>query len=288
MNHRGSLTSLLAVVALVAAGVLQAQPRQRPPTSYAQIGLPDQAEGRKILEESRNIGLAGPYYLEFELRVLPRAGSERKLPGRWFGSRNASGPVTRIEVTPPGQPTEVWLVQSGFQPAVWRGTAEADFSAVELAAQQSALSGSNISAIDVQTPFMFWSDFVYEGLARFRGRPTHVFLLFPPEVQQERFPGYGGARVFIDTAWGALSQAQWVDPSGKALKTITLLELKRIGERWIVKSFEVRDDTTRDKTRLVVRAAALDLPLPGEIFTPAGSASPASYQVPAKSLTLVR
>jgi hypothetical protein len=36
------------------------------------------------------------------------------------------------------------------------------------------------------------------------------------------------------------------------------------------KSFEVRDEVTRDKTRLTVSAAALNLALPSGLFTPAG------------------
>lgn len=279
---------LLAVVcgASVAAS-LQAQSRQRPPANYAQINPPDQKEGAEILSRLRDIGLAGPYYLEFELRVMPRAGEERRLGGRWFGSRNVSGPVTRIELSPADGQTDVWLVQSGPAPTVWRAAA-GSFGPVEGEEAMQPLEGTNLSATDLQTPFMYWTDFVYEGLARFRGRPTWVFLLYPPAESGGRFPGIGGARVWVDTQYNGLSQVQWVDAGGQPLKTITVLQFGRIGDRWIVESFDVRDEQTRDKTRFLVSAAALDLELPGDLFTPAGSAQPAGIELPPGSLVPVK
>lgn len=287
MSRSAFAASLVVGAALALATPAWAQSRQRPPASYAQVGVPDQLEGRRILEASRDIGLAGPYYLEFELRVMPRTGAETRIPGRWFGSRNDRGPITRIEVTRPSAAPEVWLIQSGPEPSVWKGGADG-WERAESAGAGVAVGGTDISVIDVQTPFMFWNDFVYEGLARFRGRPTHVFLLHPPDEWRDRFPEYAGARVFVDTAWGALSQAQWVDATGGALKTIRLLEAKKIGERWVVKAFEVRDERTRGKTRLSVQAAALDLVVPEHLFAPAGSAGPAAHEVPAAALTVLR
>jgi hypothetical protein len=49
-------------------------------------------------------------------------------------------------------------------------------------------------------------------------------------------------------------------------KTISLLDLKKVGEQWILKSIDVRDTRTRDKTRLTVTAAALDLNWPAQTF----------------------
>jgi hypothetical protein len=284
-----SLRTALAVAACLALSIpLEAQPRRRPPVSYVQPEPPDQAEGARILEQSRNIGLAGPYYLEFELRILPRAGAERRLQGRWFGTHAAAGPVTRIELAPQGAPAETWLVQSGFKPRVWRAVDGGDFQLVSGAEAALPLVGTTLSAADLQTPFMYWTEFVYEGLERFRGRPTHVFLLMPPDAQAERLADVGGARVFIDTAYSALSQAQWVDAEGKALKTITILNLKEIDQRWIVKSFEARDERTRDKTRFVVTAAALDLALPVGLFSPDGSGRAAELVLPPGALVPVR
>ena len=63
-------------------------------------------------------------------------------------------------------------------------------------------------------------------------------------------------------------QAELLGANGVALKSIALLDLKKIGEQWLVKTIDVRDLRTRDKTRLTFTAAALGLQLPRETFSP--------------------
>lgn len=263
---------MLIACAVLAASPLEldAQSRRRPTPSYVGGHEPDQQEGARILEDMRSIGLAGSYYQEFELRRLPRKGAESRLSGRWFGDRNATGPVTRIELATSPTETIVVLVQNGPNPEVWRLAADRAPHVVTGGEVMEPLAETVLSAADLQIPFMYWKDFTFEGRVPFRGRPAYVFLLYPPAAQADRYPGVAGARVFIDTQFRAPLQAQWVDEEGTPLKTITVLDLKKVDETWIVKSFEVRDDRTRDKTRLVVTAVALNAKLPGGLFLPTG------------------
>ncbi|MGH8017355.1 MAG: outer membrane lipoprotein-sorting protein [Opitutaceae bacterium] len=288
MTRRVIKAALSFLVASAAFSMCVAQPRLRPPASYVQPTPPSREEGAAILEQSRNIGLSGPYYLEFEIEVRPRRGDETRMAGRWFGTRTASGALTRFELAPGGDRNVVVIVHGGADPAAWKGGTGDSFEKLTGAALLENLEGTHASAADLQTPFMHWTDFVYEGLARFRGRPTHVFLLYPPDEDAERYPGVGGVRVFIDTAYEAISQAQWLDEAGNATKTITILDLKKISDRWIVKSFEIRDEKTRDKTRFVVTAAALDVDLPPEIFIAEGKAEAARIQIPDEKIVQVR
>jgi hypothetical protein len=45
--------------------------------------------------------------------------------------------------------------------------------------------------------------------------------------------------------------------------------LKKVGEFWIPKTFDVRDEVTREKTRFDVTAAALGLDFSRSLFEPA-------------------
>jgi hypothetical protein len=135
---------------------------------------------------------------------------------------------------------------------------------------------------------MYWTDFVFEGREPFRGRPTFTFLLFPPAPAAADYPGIGGVRVFIDTQYRAPLQAQWIDEDGEALKTITVIDLKKVDERWIVKSFEVRDERTRDKTQFLVQAVALDVNVPRQWLEPDSLDQPADLGLPPDALTPVR
>jgi hypothetical protein len=264
---------LLSGLALTA----YAQPRFLPQPEYGQFGTPDQAEGRRVLEDFRAKGIAGDYFLEFELHVLPRRGDERVLAGQLWGTRNDQGPLSRVVIaTDPAKKKELHLlVQNGPAPAVWSWDGAGAAKPLDVAALFSPLGGTNLTAFDLeilQMSFLYWPDFDYQGLTRLRGRPTHQFLLQPPKDFVEKYPALKGVRVFLDTQFNALVQVELVGHDGQTLKTISLLELKRIetktGQQWIPKTIDVRDEVTRDKTRFLVKGAALGLTLPREVFSP--------------------
>ncbi len=259
----------------------QAQPRFLPQPEFGQFGAPDQAEGRRVLEDFRAKGIAGDYFLEFELHVLPRRGDERVLAGQLWGTRTDQGPLSRVAiVTDAVKKTELHLlIQNGPAPAGWScdgsdaakpldrlGALSPSNGSLDVAALFAPVAGTNLTVFDLQMPFLYWPDFAYQGLTRLRGRPTHQFLLQPPRDFAEKYPALKGVRVFLDTQFNALVQVELVGHDGQTLKTISLLELKRIGEQWIPKTFDVRDEVTRDKTRFLVKGAALGLTLPREIF----------------------
>ena len=245
--------------------------RYRPPAQYVQIGKPDQSEGRKILEDFRLKGIAGDYYLEFVLRVLPRRGEVRSVLGRMWGARNERGPVSRVIL----QPDEIGaerrlLIQNGSQSALWAwSSANGQVSARGAIALFAALAGTDLTAFDLQMPFIYWNDFVFEGVAPVRGRPAHVFLLYPPADIAAQKPELSGVRVFIDTQFGALVQAQQIGDGNQTLKTTTVLDLKKVDSQWIVKTIEVRDDVTRNKTQFEITGAALGLEFSSGLFDPA-------------------
>lgn len=256
-----------------------AQRSERPPPRYLQLSPPDPAEGRRILEEFRRQGLAGDYFLEFALDVIPRQGAERVLTGRLWGSRNAAGPVARVSIRPEtGSPApEVrLLVQGGPHPALWEWRPGAAAAAPAGAAGLFApVAGTDLTAFDLQMPFLYWPDFAYEGLTRMHGRPAHVFLLYPPAEIAARRPELAGVRVYLDTQYTALVEAEMIGPGGRPLRSLSVLDLKKVGGQWIVKTIDVRDEATRNKTRFEVTAAALDQRFPAATWEPAGLAGEA-------------
>lgn len=285
----------LTLLWLAATAPALAQPsRFRPAPGYVQVTPPDPAEGRKILGEFRaqGWGLSGAFYLEFELHVLPRplrgvpAAPERVVPGRLWGRRNDRGPITRIVLQPgAGDAERRLLVQSGPESALWSWpAAEADHAAggvstVGAAALFTPLAGTELTAFDLQMPFIYWSDFVYEGTAPVRGRPAHVFLLYPPAAIVAQQPALAGVRIYLDTEFNALMQAEEISATGAPLKSITVLELDR--KVRVAKVIDLRDEQTRNHTQFTVTAVALDQDFAAALFEPASLAD--SLQPPPES-----
>lgn len=227
----------------------------------------------------RAAGPAGDYYLEFELRVLPRRGEESRIPGRLWGGRNRDGNISRLSLQLPAAAgasataagaEKRLLVQGGPRPAAWQWPA-ADGSpsiAVDDAALFAPLAGTDLSAFDLQMPFLYWPDFIYEGKTRLNDRPVDTFLLYPPASLATRRPDLAGVRVYLDPQYHALVQAEQIGEGDKPLKSFRVISLRKIGEVWMVRSVELRDETTRNKTRFVVTAAALGLDFSNTVFDP--------------------
>lgn len=258
----------------------------RPPPNYVQFGKPDQAEGRRILEDFRQRGLPGDMYWEFELRVMPRRGEGSVVPARLWIGRNEKGPIWRVELAPDDAAQKVrLLVQNGPQSALWRwqpGLVASSAQPLGVDGLFEPLAGTDLAAFDLQMPFLFWSDFVYEGLARVGGRPAHVFLMYPPAEVTARRPQLCGVRVYLDTQFNALVKAEQIGAKDAVLKSIEVRDLKKIDEQWIPKSIDVRDEETRNKTRFAITSAAVKLDLLPVMFEPAALAETIQPPPPAR------
>ena len=269
-----------------------AQRRFKPPPNYVQFGKPDQSKGRQILEKSRRYGISGNYYLTFELQIRPHDldVDETVLYGRQFGTRNVTGPLTRVAIAPSRKalasnaPGSIrLLLQSGSHPRAWEWKpGEKQAEPLSRHGVMKPLAGSTVTPFDLEMPFMYWDDFVYEGITRFRDRPTHVFLLYPPETEKKRYPGISGVRIYVDTQFDALIQWEDLGTSGDKTKTISILDFKKVGKQWLIKSIDVRDEITRNKTRLRFTNAALNASVPPSVFDPSSLAQPvAARELPA-------
>lgn len=251
---------------------ISAAPPPKPPEGLAQVGKLDPVESRRVLEQFRRAGIDGEYYLEFTLHQLPRRGVERVFPGQLWGGRNARGSIVRIALRDGDGQERRLLVQNGDEPAVWT-FANGKISPSGMAALLAPLvPGVELTAFDLEMPFVAWPDVADTAIVRVLGRPAHAFFFRPPAEFAAAHPEVAAVRGFFDVQFNVPTQTEILDASGKATKTLSLVELKRLGGQTIPKVLEVRNELSRDKTRLVVTAAALQLNLASKIFDPAALA----------------
>jgi hypothetical protein len=245
----------------------------------AQLGVPDQAEGRAIIEGFRESGPAQAYYAEFELRQLPRRGQETTFKGRLWAGRNQAGKVLRIELNPGDAGERRFLVQGGESAAVWF------YDPREIAARPRKIGpltplvpGIETTPFDVQMPFLYWPDESLLSITRAPGlqRPAYVFLFRPPADFEAADPGMGGVRAYIDTQYNAPVQTETIGSNGRILKTMTLVGLKKIQGQYLPKEIDVRNDATRDKTRFELTAAAMGVALAPSFLEPGQLSAPAA------------
>ena len=251
-----------------------------PPPDLAQVGRPSPAQAREIIESFQHAGISGEYYLEFELKIRPRGGDEQILRGKLWGGRNDKGPITRIAVMDSSGRESRFLLQNGQRPAAW---SYVDESVRQLPADAwfaPLVSGVEIAPFDLQMPFFYWPDFTVENLVRKNSRPTQVFFFRPPAEFAKAPATITGVRAYLDTQFNAPVQTELIGADGRLLKTLALIEVKKVGGQSLPKTIDVRNDLTRDKTRFQVTAAAFGLELPETVFQPAMLAEPARIPSP--------
>jgi hypothetical protein len=241
-----------AVVALIASGLAAG-------ASGAPAPQPDRASAAALLEQFRRSIWAEPVYAEFDLRQMPRRGPERAYRGRFWGARNDQGPATRIELDiGHGGFTHRFLVQGGPFGAVWTSDGAGAGTLSEDAAATPLVPGVEMTPFDVlPMPFLYWLDYKPAGAERIRGRPANIYVFLPSADFTARNPGIRSVRAYLDAQYDALEQSEIIGSTGRVSKTLTLLELRKVGDRWIPKDLDVRNESTRDKTRLSLTAVAV-------------------------------
>jgi len=138
------------------------------------------------------------------------------------------------------------------------------------------IPGVEISAFDVQMPYLYWPGATVEKITRILGRPSHAFLFPTPAPFRAQHPDVSAARAYLDTVFNVPMQTEIVGANGKVIKTFVLLSMKRIDKVTLPTSADYRNEVTRDKTRLQLTGVALDLAIPDTVFQPASLTEPAS------------
>jgi hypothetical protein len=234
--------------------------------------LPDKPTAAAILEQFRQMVWSEPIYAEFDLRQMPRRGDETVYHGRFWGGRNEQGPVTRLELdVGKGGFTHRFMIQGGRDGSLWTSDGGAPGVANPGAVLSPLAPGLEMTPLDVlPMPYLYWLDANLVGITRIRGRTSYAFDFTPSADFLADHPGVRSVRAYLDTQYDALVQSETSGRDGRIFKTISLLELKKVGDRWIPKDMDVRNEATRDKTRLTLTAVAIGASQDPRVFDPAG------------------
>ena len=248
---------------------LCAAPVAGAPPELVQTGKPDAAEAAAILEQFRHAGIPGGYYLEFELRTRPRRGEEKVFGGRLWGGRNDQGAVNRIELTDAAGRPHRLLVQNGERGKVWRVETGKAVPVEAAALLAPVIPGVEISAFDLQMPYLYWPGGVLHGIKRVLGRPAYVFA-FPAPADFSAGPHeIAATQAYLDTQFNVLLKTELLDREGRVLKTFAIVSLKTLDRQPLPKAIDFLNGISRDKTRLQITSAALNLDLAPALFDPA-------------------
>ena len=233
----------------------------------------EEVEATKVLEEFRGQGISEKYSLIFDLRHIPREGKESYYRGQLWGNWKGGEISTLIDLQPipnGGDPGIRLFVVNGTSPVAWRiGNDLTTLRMIEGPGLFLPLFPELVfSPFELQMPFIFWEDYIYEGISKLKGRRVHKFLMMPSLAIQSANPDLEAVRIAIDAKFKALIKVEILGPSRKSLKTFKIVSLKKIQNQVIIKRIDLLDEISRDKTRFTVNGAALDLDIEDTFFRP--------------------
>ena len=274
-----SMRSLWLLLMLgIGASAVWSQPRGRIPPYLQNPDRLDPAEGQRVIEQFRRIGLAGDFAFAVELIHEPRRAATETYTGTVVGTWGQA-PQTRLDLAPleVGAPPRRYLQWNGVQPVLWTVDWEASPPAVVQITGESLyrplVPGITFTPYDLQMPFIYWRDFAYEGSNRLKGRPVHYFLLYPP-AEDARYDEIGAVRVAIDADFNVAVRAETLDLEGNPSKRLDVQSVKKVQGQWIVRRLDLIDLVSEDRTRLEVVAAAVGIVVDDALLDPTHLADP--------------
>lgn len=264
-----NLSIIILVTALITLPLCHARRGIYKPAPVRKI---NQTEGRKRIESFRQWRYNGDYSFKFDMKHMPRRGRGKTFQGVLWGSWNPAGPVMRMELWPGNAPNikAKFLIQSGPEPKVWiqQPNEPGVHQLSEKEFFEPLFEGVTYTPFDMLMSFIYWNDFTYEGSEKVKSRQAHLFLMKPPQSIRANYSKLSAVRVVMDAHYNFLLRADQLDRMKQPRKSFRLIDFKKVQNEYIAKTMDLVDESTHEKTRLQVIAAAMGLHLDRSTFDP--------------------
>ena len=264
------------VLLLALSVTLFSNPIRFPARGFAKIL--EEGEAQKRLSEYRNFlspvtnqtHFHDGFAMRFQIRHLPRRGNETIQTGSIYGPFLGSG-VSRFSINSEISGDNDYLLKNGKIPKFWKSESiqnipvplEMNFITKPL------VEGMNYTPFDLIMPFVFW-DAEYEKSGKVAGRPAHIFSFQSPAWFINENPDWKEFTLALDDAYQAPLRVQTLSTSQILIRTLILRSFKKIGDRWIVKEIDCRDNKLGSVTRMRITSAALGIDFDPSFFSPDG------------------
>ena len=265
---------LLTAVLILTAGLgLTSYGKPKALLLNPRVSAPE--NGHAALETYRRYRWSGDFSFFIEMRQMPRRGRDSFFEGQMWGTSVERGTLQRFHLITIGKKEREsvdLILKNGIEPYVISQKDNGDEKSYRQLSEKELFeplfTGLVYTPFDLQMPFIFWNNYIYEGYERTKGRPVYAYLFHPPDSLKKENPELGAVRLLLDARFKAPVKIQMLDDAGNPTKTFKIISFKKVGGEWIPKCIDLLDERTRDKTRFTVVAAAFNLNLPSHFFAP--------------------
>jgi hypothetical protein len=246
----------ISILGLCAASTLFGQGSNRRPKIEILREI-DLEEGRQRLSSFRRMWVVGDYSLKYSLQYIPRRGKRKEIKGTFWGSNAQDGPVSLIQIH--GDPgTQLYLKNGPFASVSKSQAGSYEWQEIDVSQWFTPVDEAvTLTPFDLMMPFIYWPDWTYVGVTKTQSRVAHAFLMAAPDSLKGNPLGLHGVVVFLDESFNAPLKADYISADDVVLKSLRLINFKKVDDEWLPKTMDFLDDKTRDKTRLSIKEAAM-------------------------------
>lgn len=242
-------------------------PRSKP-SDRIQADELETNEATEFLENFRSLRFASDFIWVAELEYMPKRGKTKRFDCLYYGTWHNNAHKVRLIFLPNEEnPVRVeYLLISGKEPQAWK-LIEGEVSKLSKEEWFIPFTQNSIyRPFDILMPFLHWEDANYVGPDKEKSRPVQVFDISPPSEQiVKNMPE--SVKISIDDDYNAMVACRYFI-NGEIEKEFKIISYKKVQDQWIIKSTDLRDNTTKDKTRLRIFEAAMNLKLDSLLFHP--------------------
>ncbi len=253
-----SILSTLFIV-LIFLSSANAQSVRRPRTKPGLDLSPAAAQERWTEFTSSQLG--SDYCMDFEIIHRPRKSKEIKYVGYMLGTERGGTLYTRIRIYPVSEPAkaEEYIMRNSISGgSVWRFK-DSKFVKIDKADWLKPLyEGLLYSPFDLLMPYKYWQS-RYAGAGHV-GQAVHLYDLNSGEFPNSR------VRIALTRDFNVPAQIQIFGVNGD--KTALLGAVKKVDDLWFMSEASVKDESTKDKDILRIKAVRFKITLPMSIFEP--------------------
>ncbi len=255
MNFKSQILSTLVVLFFFTS--VYAQPSRTGRTADRVVPLSQQESAERWLEFTSS-KLATDFCMDFTIRHIPRRGAETLYKGTIWGTEINGVSTMRLRLSKDGnEEFGDYILKSSknFDSITKFENGEAiklDYSAYH----KPLLDGLIYTPFDLLMQYRYWKNVEYKGADRI-GQAVHYFDISAPKEFAEKFPQINVVRIALSREFNHPVQTEFFDSQKNLVKTSTLSSVKKVGDFWIARQIDLRNDITRDKDRLTFIAARL-------------------------------
>jgi len=223
--------------------------------------LPSEA-AKERWQEFFNSRQSENYFFEFDLVHIPRKSESTTYKGFLLGKYFDGNYHTRLILSDEKSNEDFLMIYSNRgEHKVYKFDKE--INAPRLL-EKSEWTNSFIkelisSPFEVFMPYKSWESF-YTGAGRI-GQAVYFYTLKSPS---EDLPN---VRIALSREFNHPVQSEFLKEN-IAQKTVSLSSVKKVGDYWIMKDVEIKDNISKDKDKMIVVAANLEDILDKKLFTP--------------------